>query len=99
MDIKTNIPLDGARDAQGTRARAADRSATATAAPSAPGSAADRVTLTNQAQALLALNDAGDAVPFDTERVAALRQAIADGSYRADSARIAARLLAVESGR
>lgn len=55
------------------------------------------VKLSSQAQQLQAIEESLRELPeVDSERVARLRQAISDGSYQADSARIADKLLALE---
>lgn len=55
------------------------------------------VKLSSQAQQLQAIEERLRDLPeVDSERVAQIRQAISDGSYQADSARIADKLLALE---
>ncbi|MEQ8485033.1 MAG: flagellar biosynthesis anti-sigma factor FlgM [Pseudomonadales bacterium] len=105
MDIKNTPALDGARDPRGQAVRperggaAAAGSGTAVVRGSTgQEGGGDRVTLTEQAQALLGLSDAEQPVPFDSERVDMLRRAVADGTYQPDAVRIAARLLSMENG-
>lgn len=55
------------------------------------------VKLSSQAQQLQAIEERLRDLPeVDSERVAQIRQAISDGSYQTDSARIADKLLALE---
>lgn len=55
------------------------------------------IKLSSQAQQLQAIEERLRDLPeVDSERVAQLRQAISDGSYQTDSARIADKLLALE---
>lgn len=59
----------------------------------------DSVSVTDKASRLLALEDTLASLPVvDHEKVAAIKQAIADGSYQVNSERIAAKLIAFESG-
>lgn len=83
----------GKRDAVQDSTRTPDQ-----AAGQKPQAAADAsVRLSNQAQQLQAIEERLRDLPeVDSERVAQLRQAIADGSYKADSSRIADKLLAFE---
>ena len=56
------------------------------------------VNLSAQAQQLRAIEEKLRELPeVDNERVSQIRQAIADGSYKADSSRIADKLLNLES--
>jgi negative regulator of flagellin synthesis FlgM len=67
-------------------------SATA-AAPSA-----DQVTLTGSARTLQKLSEAVDQAPvIDTDKVAAVKQSIQNGTYTIDASSIANKLLKVES--
>ena len=59
--------------------------------------ASDSVRLTDVGSELAAVSrSAGEPAPFDSAKVAAVRSALADGSYRVDAQLIADRLLAVE---
>lgn len=81
------------RDSGLENARGADK----TAEPKQPA-AESSVKLSEQAQQLKAIEERLRDLPeVDSERVAQLRQAIADGSYKTDSNRIADKLLALES--
>jgi negative regulator of flagellin synthesis FlgM len=83
---RTNSPLPGA---------AGDAPKTNTSA-----STGDTVQLSPEAQRLQQAADKLNEQPaVDQERVAKLRQAIADGSYQVDSQRVAAKLLAFETQR
>ncbi|EWC41019.1 flagellar biosynthesis anti-sigma factor FlgM [Pseudomonas stutzeri] len=63
-------------------------------------SSSDTVQLSPEAQRLQQAADKLNEQPaVDQERVAKLRQAVADGSYQVDSARVAAKLLAFETQR
>lgn len=67
------------------------------AAADKPASAESGVKLSSQAQQLQAIEERLRDLPeVDSERVAKIRQAISDGSYQTDSARIADKLLALE---
>lgn len=60
-------------------------------------STADTVSLTDTAAKLQSLERSLDKLPVvDSERVSELRQAIADGSYEVNSARVADKLLNLE---
>ncbi len=79
-------------DAAPTRAQAGSRAPAA-----APPAAGDSVDLTDGARQLQELQSAVAATPVvDGNRVAALREAIANGSYQIDPQRIADGLLAHE---
>jgi negative regulator of flagellin synthesis FlgM len=75
------------------------REQSAPAAPvAAAGSGPDSVQLTEQAQQLLRLEEKLAQFPeVDSQRVDAIRQAIADGSYKIDAEQIAERMLAAEA--
>ncbi len=83
----------------GSRGAAPERGDTATLAGQAKAGAgastSDQVTLTAAARSLL---DAGRgaSAPVDTARVAELREAIAEGRYQVDAARVAERLFGLE---
>lgn len=84
-----------------------ERNAPAAAAPSADAAkastvsgAGESVQLSPEAQRLQQASEKlGEQPAVDQERVAKLRQAIADGSYQVDSQRVAAKLLAFETQR
>src|SRR5690606_18894397 len=108
MVIDFNRPNNPA--APSTNARTGNvQSGSVPAAPSAKtedstrniaGSAGESVQLSPEAQRLQqAADKLNDQPTVDQERVAKLKQAIADGSYQVDSQRVAAKLLAFESQR
>ncbi|MGE4407566.1 flagellar biosynthesis anti-sigma factor FlgM [Pseudomonas sp.] len=84
---RTNSPLPGAA---GDAPKTSNTSA----------SSGDTVQLSPEAQRLQQAADKLNEQPaVDQERVAKIRQAIADGSYQVDSQRVAAKLLAFETQR
>lgn len=60
-----------------------------------PARADDQLKLTDSAKALQQVTRS-DAVPVDSQRVERVRQALADGSYKVDTGRIADRMIAME---
>jgi negative regulator of flagellin synthesis FlgM len=93
------IPGNGApRTGEGAKAPAGNSDAvTATQQVEAPA-ATDAVTLTDTAARLRTIENSLAELPeVDEARVAAVRQAITDGSYQADAGKIADKLLAFES--
>ncbi len=68
----------------------------AASGPGATPASDDQVSLTGSAQALQASEGSHDVAPVDSQRVGQLRQAIADGSYRIDVERIAAKLIELD---
>lgn len=70
------------------------------AKPNVAGGAGESVQLSPEAQRLQQASEKLSGQPsVDQERVAKLRQAIADGSYKVDSQRVASKLLAFETQR
>lgn len=102
MVIDFNTSNSASRSAQSTAANskrdAAEASRPAERTPADPSvSAENGVKLSSQAQQLQAIEERLRDLPeVDSERVAQIRQAISDGSYQTDSARIADKLLALE---
>lgn len=82
-----------------------------TTAPQAPSTGSEKITsnasasgenvqLSPEAQRLQQATEKMNQQPsVDSERVAAIKQAIADGSYQVDSQRVASKLLAFENQR
>jgi negative regulator of flagellin synthesis FlgM len=64
--------------------------------PSASGKADDQVKLTDSALALQQASRASDGAVVDQQKVDQIRQALADGSYQINPARIAERMLSLE---
>lgn len=97
MDIKPTTSPDAPRNVGGPRART--DAADAGTQPRDGAGSVDRLSLTDQARTLLALKNEQPDAPVDGSRVAALRQAVAEGTYRPDADRIAAALIRLETGR
>lgn len=94
--------IDGALPAPVRAADASARAAHGAHAPARPQSTAqagDRLQLTGEAAGLQVLQRQLGAAPagVDVARVNEVRAALADGSYRIDADRIAARMLASEA--
>ncbi len=76
---------------------AADRSAAESGATPQAAPADSQVKLSNQAQQLQAIEEKLRDLPeIDSARVAQIKEAIADGSYKIDNGRIADKLIALE---
>lgn len=88
-------PTSGVSETRKAEVAAARREAPDSPPAARPGSAEDSVNLTDGARQLQELQGAVAGTPaVDTARVAELREAIANGSYRIDPQRIADGLLA-----
>jgi negative regulator of flagellin synthesis FlgM len=71
----------------------AGQSASTAVASAAPAAPTDKVSLTGAAVRMQQLTEtAGDGPQVDTKRVAALKSAIANGSYKVDSGSVASKL-------
>jgi negative regulator of flagellin synthesis FlgM len=68
-------------------------------AASSTSQTGDHVTITNSALALQKLSEAVAQTPVvNTEKVAAVKQAVSSGTYKVDSGRIADKILQFEKG-
>lgn len=87
----------------GVRANAAssaEKSGETTGATVRPGTSGETVHLSNEAQQLQKISEKlRDQPVVDSARVAALKQAIADGSYQVDAGRVASKMLNFEGQR
>ena len=81
---------------------AADKTqADAAAAPSSPSTAqtGDQVTLTSSARSLQKLSDAIAQTPVvNSAKVSSIKQALANGTYQVDSAKVADKIIQFENG-
>lgn len=94
MNIKDINSLGGVSPVDGSRSNpGAPRKSEAGDSTARPQTA-DQLTLTDVGQYLA--NSAGEPAPVDRDRVDAIRDALADGSYEIDSARVAAKLLRLD---
>jgi len=102
IDFNPGSTSGAARSSQsgataGKRDVAADRPAADTQSAKQPATADSQVKLSNQAQQLQAIEERLRELPeVDSARVEQIKQAIADGSYKPDSSRIADKLIALE---
>ncbi len=97
-----NSPSTGrSSNVQGTeRASVQQPAADATKNPAAGSASDDNVQLSPEAQRLQQTTEKLNQQPVvNQERVAQIKQAIADGSYQVDSQRVASKLLAFENQR
>lgn len=104
LNSSTPASTTRAGSTQGGKNEAIDNKAagsTATAQPAAAGSkSGESVQLSSEAQQLQKTVDKlRDQPAVDSDRVAKLKQAVADGSYQVDSQRVASKLLNFESQR
>lgn len=100
--LNGSAPVAGNGRTGGTQASGAEQSKAQSPAPSATNASGEEssVRLSPEAQQLKAATDKmRDTPSVDSERVARLKQAIADGSFEVDSARVASKLLEFEAQR
>lgn len=101
MDIINNLTGKGLRAegvASGVKTReAVSGSNTTPAAMPGGGAVGESVTLTDAARSIGATRDKAGAVPFDENKVAALKAAVESGSYQIDDQRLAGRIMSLES--
>ena len=96
-EIKPTSDVAQARYGTQDRGIKTSRDEESAAAPAPSGVGPDSVELTDKARQLLRLEEKLAEFPaVDSQRVQAIRQAIADGSYRIDADLIAERMLAAE---
>ena len=77
----------------------ADKSQSEGAGSAAPVQAGDQLTLTHSARSLQKIEEAVARTPVvNTQKVAAVKQAISSGSYTIDAGRVAGKLLQFERG-
>lgn len=99
MDIKgVNNNLRPDTQTEGVQGRDNTRQGSGAASDGAPGNAAteESVTLTNAARAMNAAAGPSETTPFDSNRVAALREALANGNYPIDNQKLADRMIDLE---
>lgn len=94
MNIKDITGLTGVSPTDAGRSKAAPAPKSGAKESADPPRTAERLTLTGIGQYLASAAD--EPAPVDRERVAALRDALAAGNYEIDSAKLAARLLAID---
>jgi negative regulator of flagellin synthesis FlgM len=75
------------------------QTAASSASTSPAGGSTDKLSLTNQAAQLQALEEEIAALPaVDTQRVQEVQRSLATGSFQVDAARVADKLLSFEAG-
>jgi negative regulator of flagellin synthesis FlgM len=86
---------NGSKGVQGVEKTPSD----APAVPSTPTAAADQVTLTGSSRTLQKLGEAVAAAPVvKTAKVASVKQAIQNGTYKVDAGKVADKLIQFEAG-
>jgi negative regulator of flagellin synthesis FlgM len=91
-------PLPSATSGTAVAADKTQSDSTAKAAQTS-GSTADTVTLTGSAITLQKLSEAVAAAPVvNSQKVAAVKQSVQDGTYQVDSGRVADKLIQFETG-
>lgn len=83
--------------ATGTQGGASSQDAGAAAKPTVAGPAADSLKLTDSARAITQASQGDKAGPINQQKVDQIRAAVANGSYKPDPAKIADRLISLNS--
>jgi len=94
MNIKDISGLGGVGPVDGSRGNAGSPRQSESGEAAGRASTADQLTLTAVGQYLAGA--ANEPAPVDRERVDAIRNALADGSYEIDSTRVTAKLLRLD---
>lgn len=94
MNIKDLSGISGITPVDGSRGNTGGARKNDPPEPASPASTADQLSLTAVGQYLASA--AEEPAPVDRERVDAIRNALADGSYEIDSERVAARMLKLD---
>lgn len=98
IDINGMHPSQNPTAGDATRKQASHNEPTPQQSANGQPGTADTVSLTSAASQLSSLYQQLDAVPVvDTQRVEALREAISNGSYEIDPARVAEKFLSFEN--
>ena len=89
-------PLKGSNSSGAVADKSQGEGSTASASTSQTG---DHVTLTDSARSLQRIEQAVAQAPVvNTSKVAAVKQAVSDGTYKIDAGRVAGKILQFESG-